>query len=92
MNEIISIDWAIILMGLIALLLVFIIVMLREVIQLLTEFQDRPGLTATSKTTDYSSLKQDIDCTEEELAVITAVLAKLLPDEKFNIVNLKLVQ
>jgi hypothetical protein len=89
LNKIGSIDWVIILLGLIALLLVFIIIKLREVIETLMEFQERLGLTATSKPVDFSSKRPVGECTEEELAAITAVLTEILADEKWNIVKLK---
>ena len=89
MNKIGSIDWVIILLGLIALLLVFIIAKLHEVIETLMEFQERLGLTATSKPVDFSSKSPVGECTEEELAAITAVLTEILADGKWNIVKLK---
>ncbi len=92
MNEIVSFNWGFFLLGLIFFLLILITTMLRKIIILLTEFQDRLGQTDTSKIVEYSRERPDMECTEEELAVITAVLTKLMPDKKLNIVNLKLIQ
>lgn len=89
MNKIGSIDWVITLLGLIALLLVFIIAKLREVIETLMEFQDRFGLKAIPNPVDFSSKRPVEGCTEEELAAITAVLTEILADEKWNIVKIK---
>lgn len=89
MNKIGSIDWVIFLLGLIALLLIFIIAKLREVIEILVEFQDRLGLTAISKPVDFNSKRPVEECTEEVLAVITAVLTEISAEEKWNIVKIR---
>ncbi len=91
MNGTVSIGLEIYLLGLIAFLLIVIMFMLRKVIGLLATPQERQYQIATSEMADYNPSVSTTDCTEEELAAITAVLVKLLPDKKLNIVNLKLV-
>lgn len=92
MKETVSIGLEIYLLGLITLLLIILIFMLRKVIELLTVFQERHAQLAAPETAGIDRSVSTADCTEEELAAITAVLAKLLPDKKLNIVNLKLIQ
>ncbi len=92
MKETFTVGLDIYLLGLIAFLLVSIMFMLRKVIGLLTSFQDRLSQTAIPKAVGYDHPASTTECTDEELAVITAVLAQLIPDQKMNIVNLKLIQ
>lgn len=92
MTETISIGLETYLLGLIAFLLVILLFMLGKVIGLLTAFQDRPNQMAFPETAGFDRPVTTTDCTEEELAAITAVLTKLLPNQQLNIVNLKLIR
>ncbi|NLW46070.1 MAG: acyl-CoA carboxylase subunit epsilon [Firmicutes bacterium] len=89
MKETVSISLEIYLLGLIAFLLAVIMFMLRKVIQLLITFPERNEQIAAAELKDYGRSVSTMDCTEEELAAITAVLARLLPDKELNIVDIK---
>jgi hypothetical protein len=63
--------------------------MLRKVIQLLIAFLERNEQIAAAEIKDYGCSVSTMDCTEEELAAITAALARLLPNKELNIMNIK---
>lgn len=90
MKGIISSSLEIYLLGLIAFLLVVIMFMLGKVTKLLATSQERQNLMVAPEMVGYDR-SVSTGCTEEELAAITAVLAKLLPEQKLNIVNVKLI-
>lgn len=92
MNGTASIDLATYLLGLIVLLLVFLLMMVRKLVVLLTTLLERREQTILPQTAESDRSLFDGNCTEEELAAITAVLAQLLPDNHRKIVNLKLIQ
>ena len=92
MNETLAIGLDIYLLGLIALLLVILLFMVRRMIELLASLQDQREQIALPQTAGFARSTVSTDCTEEELAAITTVLAQILPDNRFNIVNLKLIQ
>lgn len=92
MNGTVSISLDIYLLGLIALLLIILLFMVRKMIVLLASLQDRREQIALPQTAGFDRSALNADCTEEELAAITAVLAQILPGNRFNIVNLKLIQ
>ena len=90
MKGIVSISLEIYLLGLIAFLLVVIMFMLGKVIKLLVISQERRNPMVAPEMAGYDR-SVSTDCSEEELAAIAAVLAILLPEKKFDIVNVKLV-
>lgn len=92
MNGTVSIGLDLYLLGLIAFLLVILLFMVRKVILLLAALQERREQTALPQTAGFEHSVLNGDCTEEELAAITAVLAQMLPDNQLNIINLKLIQ
>lgn len=92
MNETLAIGWDIYLLSLIALLLIILLFMIRRIIVLLASLQDRREQIVLPQTAGFDRSAINADCTEEELAAITTVLAQILPDNRFNIVNLKLIQ
>lgn len=80
------------LLGLIAFLLLILVFRFRKVIELLTLLQERREQVAAPQVVGFDRQVLSGDCTEEELAAITAVLTQVLPDDQLNIVNLKLIQ
>ena len=92
MNGTFSIGWEIYLLGLIAFLLIILIFMVSKVVTLLTTFQERRGQMLLEQTIGFDPPLFSGDCTEEELAAITAALSQILPENQLNIVNLKLIQ
>lgn len=92
MNGTVSIGLDIYLLGLIAFLLIILLFMVRKVVVLLAALQERREQIALPQTAGFEYPVLNGDCTEEELAAITAVLAQMLPDNQFNIVNLKIIQ
>jgi len=86
-----SIDLGTYLLGLIVILLVFLLMMVRKLVILLTSLLERREQTILPQTAESDRLLLDGNCTDEELAAITAVLARLLPDNQRKIVNLKLI-
>lgn len=92
MKETVSVGLGTYLLGLIAFLLVVIMFMINKLITLLSANLERQGQASVSEALNYNNSSLKADCTEEELAAITAVLAKLMPDKKLSIVNLKLIQ
>ena len=92
MGETVSIGLDTYLLGLIAFLLIILLFMFRKVIGVLTALQGRREQIASSQAIAFDQTVLSGDCTEEELAAITAVLTQILPDDQLNIVNLKLIQ
>lgn len=92
MNETLAIGLDIYLLGLIALLLIILLFMVRRMIVLLASLQDQREQIVLPQTAGFERSAINTDCTEEELAAITTVLAQIFPDNRFNIVNLKLIQ
>ncbi|NLY75549.1 MAG: acyl-CoA carboxylase subunit epsilon [Firmicutes bacterium] len=91
MNETVSIDLGIYLLGLIVLLLIILLIMVRKLVVLLTALLERREQTIIPQTAELDRSLLNGDCTEEELAAITAVLARILPDNHRKIVSLKLI-
>lgn len=92
MNETLAIGLDIYLLGLIAFLLIILLFMVRRMIVLLASLQDRREPIVLPQTAGFDRSTVNADCTEEELAAITTALAQILPDNSFNIVNLKLIR
>ena len=80
------------LLGLIALLLFILLFMVRRMIELLASLQDQREQIVLPQTAGFDRSAINADCTEEELAAVTTALAQILPDNSFNIVNLKLIR
>ena len=92
MNETLTIGLDTYLLGLIAFLLIILLFMVRRMIELLASFQDQREPIVLPQSAGLNRSAVNADCTEEELAAITTALAQILPDNSFNIVNLKLIQ
>ncbi len=92
MNGTVSTGLDIYLLGLIAFLLMILLFMVRKVIELLTTLQERREQVALPQAAEFDRSVLNGDCTEEELAAITAALTQILPDNQLNIVNLKSIQ
>lgn len=92
MNQTVSMGIDTYLLGLIALLLFVLVLKCSKVIELLTSLQEGREQVASPQAVGFGGSVMNGDCTEEELAAITAALAQVLPDNQRNIVSLKLIQ